>query len=202
MRKDDLIKSLKNLGFSEKIIKAFENINRENFVPLKYKAEAYKDIALPIGKGQTISQPYTIAFMLGLLELQDNQKIMEIGSGSGYVVALINSISKNSEIYGVELIPELVKSSREVLKNRKNIHIFEAKKNELGLVKEAEKKLFDRILVSASSDKIPQKLLKQLKIGGILVVPVKDSIIKIKKFANENKIEEYSGFVFVPLIEG
>ena len=227
MIKEDLILEFKKQGFSEKIVEAFEKIERKDFIPKKYKNFSYEDIALPIGKKQTISQPFTIAFMLDLLELKNNQKILEIGSGSGYVLALINEISKNSELFGIERIPELEERSKRILKNFKNIHIF-CRDGSKGFPEEAEKKLFDRILISATSEKIPQKLVKQLKTGGILVAPVKNSIIKInsqkenfsnlsfdgnkskeylakrkiKTFANDNQIEEYPGFMFVPLIKG
>jgi protein-L-isoaspartate(D-aspartate) O-methyltransferase len=197
MNKKQLIRSLKNQGFSERIIRAFEKVERKNFIPKKNQRVAYEDTVLLIGHGQTISQPYTIAFMLFLLELQNNQKILEIGSGSGYVLDLINEISKNSEIYGIERIKELAEKSKEILKDKKNIRIIYGNGSK-GL---KDKAPFERILVSATSNEIPQKLLTQLKIGGILVAPVRSSIIQIKKFRNENKIKEFPGFVFVPLIK-
>lgn len=197
MNKSNLLKSLRNQGFSEKIIKAFNKIKREDFISSKMKEYAYEDNALSIGKGQTISQPYTIAFMLSLLELKDKQKILEVGSGSGYVLALINNISKNSKIFGVERVSELVKRSQGVLKNKKNVHIVKAGK-ELGMPNEK----FDRILVSAAADKIPNDLIEQLKIDGVLVIPVRNSIIQIKKTTEGIEKKEFYGFVFVPLIEG
>ena len=196
MNKLQLIQSLKSQGFSEQIIKAFNKVQREKFIPENSKIYAYEDTALSIGKGQTISQPYTIAFMLSLLELQDKQKIMEIGSGSGYVLALLNTISKNSKIYGVERIKELVERSKSILKNKKNIKIIKANK-ELGIPNEK----FDRILVSAAADKIPDKLIEQLKVNGIIVIPVRNSIIQIKKTIEGLIKKEFHGFVFVPLIE-
>ena len=98
MKKKDLIQQLKNQKFPKKIIKAFKKVDRSKFISKKQKKYSYYNIALPIGKGQTISQPYTIAFMLTLLKLKNNQKILEVGTGSGYVLALINEISKDSEI--------------------------------------------------------------------------------------------------------
>jgi protein-L-isoaspartate(D-aspartate) O-methyltransferase len=199
MQKEELIRSLKKQRFSGKIVRAFEKVRREDFIP-KGKTYAYEDTALPIGHGQTISQPYTIAFMFSLLELQDKQKILEVGSGSGYVLALLNEASENSRLFGIERITELAESSQEVLKDKKNIKIVQGDGSK-GLPEEAKKELFDRILVSAASDKIPQKLITQLKIGGVLVVPVRDSIVYVKKFTNENKVREFPGFAFVPLIE-
>lgn len=197
MNKKQLINSLKKQGFSENILNAFEKVKREDFVSKEFISSVYEDIPLPIGNGQTISQPYTIAFMLTLLELYDNQTILEVGSGSGYVLALINELSKNAKIYGIERIKELVENSKKALKNKKNIEIFNADGTK-GL---KEKDAFDRILVSASSKEIPQKLLEQLKYNGILVCVVKNSIVVVKKTYKENKIMEYPGFVFVPLVE-
>ena len=198
MTKEDLIRGLKRQRIPEKILKAFEKIERNDFIPKEYRAEAYKDVALPIGYGQTISQPYTISFMLSILELRNNQKILEVGSGSGYVLALINEISKNSELFGIERIRELAEISRKVLERYNGIKIIYGDGSK-GL---PEKAPFDRIIVSATASEIPQKLLQQLSIGGIMVAPVRNSIVKIKKFVNENKIEEYPGFVFVPLVGG
>jgi len=197
MNKQELINSLKR-EFSEKIVRAFGKVKREDFISGEYKNYAYLDQALPIGNEQTISQPYAIAFMLTLLELYDDLIILEVGSGSGYVLALINEICRNTKIYGVERIKELVESSKKVLKNKKNIEIF----NVDGTKGLKEKSPFDRILVSASSKEIPQKLLTQLKYNGILVCVVKNSIVVVKKTYKENKIIEYPGFVFVKLVEG
>jgi len=197
MEKEKLIRYLKACRFPEKILNAFKKVQREDFIPQSFRELAYKDQPLPIGHGQTISQPYTIAFMLNLLELKDNQKILEVGSGSGYVLALISEISKNSKIFGKERIEYLVRKSKQVLKNKKNIKIIHGDGSK-GLQKE---KPFDRILVSASSRTIPKKLVEQLKVGGILVIPVGTSILQLKKHKNKEEIREFPGFIFVPLIE-
>ncbi len=196
MDKVDLIKSLKANRFSEKIIDAFEKIDRKAFIPKETRAEAYEDIPLPIGHGQTISQPYTIAFMLTHLDIKDNQKILEIGSGSGYVLALLSVLNPNGKIFGIERIKKLADKSKKLLRYKKNISIINADGSK-GLDNEAP---FDRILVSASADKIPNEIISQLKVNGILVIPVKNSIFKLTK-NHENKIEEFPGFVFVPLVE-
>ena len=107
-------------------------------------------------------------------------------------------MSKNSEIYGIERIKSLAEESTEVLKKYSNIKIIHADGSK-GLQSKAP---FDRILISASSDNVLQKLIRQLKIGGIMVAPVRNSIMLVEKQANENKITEFPGFVFVPLIEG
>tara|TARA_Y100000310_G_scaffold302219_1_gene339326 strand:+ start:219 stop:815 length:597 start_codon:yes stop_codon:yes gene_type:complete len=198
MNKQQLIAHLKQQGFSQRIIQAFENVNREDFVLKQYKEHAYQDSPLPIGYGQTISQPYTIAFMLDLLELKSNLNILEIGSGSGYVLGLINELSKNSEIYGIERIGKLVHNSKKVLKDKKNIKIIHGDGSK-GLKKYGP---YDRILISASAEEIPQKIISQLKFGGILVCVVKNSVYFIKRELKQTKIKEYPGFVFVPLVEG
>lgn len=198
MKKEFLLNSLRQRGFSKKIVGAFEKVDRSEFVPSAYFQESYLDKPLPIGHEQTISQPYTIAFMLELLQIKDRQKILEVGSGSGYVLALLSELNSNGKVFGAERIKELVEDSREKLKRYKNIKVIHSDGSR-GLGAEA---LFDRILVSASAKEIPQKLVEQLKVGGVLVVPVKQSIIKIQKLIkNKNKIEEFPGFVFVPLIE-
>jgi len=194
MDKKTLIRSLKAQKFPDNIIKAFEKVKRENFIPKPLKERAYEDIPLHIGYSQTISQPYTIAFMLTLLELRNKQKILEIGSGSGYVLALINEISKNSEIYGVERIKNLFEQSKKVLP--KNITII----NKNGAKGLKEKALFDRILVSAAFEEVPNHLVRQLKVGGILVAPVRNSIIFIQHFPTQNKVQEFYGFRFVPIV--
>lgn len=196
MNKEELIKKLKSQGFSSKIVSAFEKIRREDFISKELKKYAYEDEPLPIGYGATISQPYTIAFMLNLLELKDRLKILEVGSGSGYVLALMNELSKNSEIYGIERIEELVEKSRKILK--KNIHVI----HNDGYFGLKEKAPFDRILVSASADEIPKNLIEQLNNDGILVCPIKNSIFKIKKEKNKINKKEYEGFIFVPLVKG
>lgn len=198
MNKSQLIASLKIENFSKIIIKAFEKVRREDFIPKNLKSFAYDDTALPLEKGATISQPYTIAFMLSLLDLSENknQKILEIGSGSGYVLALISEITKGAEIYGIEIISSLAKKSKRNLKNYKNIKII----NLNGFQGLPQKALFDRILVSASSSQIPNKLVSQLKDNGILVIPIRNSIFQIKKQKSKIIKKEFPGFVFVPLI--
>ncbi|MFA4960485.1 MAG: protein-L-isoaspartate O-methyltransferase [Candidatus Pacearchaeota archaeon] len=197
MDKKNLINSLKKKGFSPDIIRAFENSDRSKFISEKYRQSPYSDIPFPIGFNQTTSQPYTIAFMLTLLEIKDKMKILEIGSGSGYVLDLLSEICPNGEIFGVERIKALVNRSAKLLMNKKNIKIIYGD-GFRGIESEAP---FDRILVSAECDDIPQGLLNQLKIKGHLVVPVRNSIISIKKDSGMNKVQEYPGFSFVPLIK-
>lgn len=201
MIKKELINDLRKKGFNSKILKAFNNIDRQYFIPETYWRYAYLDQALPIGYNVTISQPSTIAFMLKLLELDKLErnrklKILEIGSGSGYVLGLINEICK-CKIIGIERIKELVENSSAVLGKNRNIEIIH-RDGSKGYKKESP---FDRILVSASSDCIIDDLIEQLKDNGILVIPVGNSIFKIKKNFGIIKKEEYPGFLFVPLFK-
>jgi protein-L-isoaspartate(D-aspartate) O-methyltransferase len=197
MYKKELCKKLQNHGFKENIIHAFEVVKRENFIPQEKTYLAYEDMALPIGYGQTISQPFTIAFMLKLLEINQGQRILEVGSGSGYVLALINKIENNLEIHGTEIVKELYTESKNRLNNFKNIHIHYTP-NKLGL---PNKPQFNRILVSASANETPLELIDQLNDPGIMVCPIRESIFKISKKEGIIKKVEYPGFIFVPLIK-
>ena len=196
MGKQELIRSLRQEGFAEEIISAFDKVPREKFISAQFKDYAYEDTALPIGENQTISQPYTIAFMLSLLELKGEHKILEVGSGSGYVLALLNALAQSSSVYGVERLKPFVKRSKSVLKDKKNISVFN-KDGTKGLKKFAP---YDRILVSASAKEIPEALLEQLAEGGVLVTPVVDAIFQIKKTPTGLIKRVFPGFAFVPLI--
>lgn len=196
MNKKELLDNLKAQGFSKIILDAFVKVKREDFVSQNHRNLAYEDIALPLEEGATISQPYTIAFMLELLELKEGQKILEIGSGSGYVLALISYIIKKGKIYGIEIKKSLAEKSKQLLKKDKKIKIF----NRDGSTGLAEKAPFDRILISAAASKTPNNLLKQLKDDGILVSPVNNSIFQIKKNKDKIEIKEFPGFIFVPLV--
>lgn len=183
-----------------RIERAFEEAQRQNFVRESEKHLVDFDRPLSIGHGQTISQPYTVRKMLEWLDAQPNDKVLDVGSGSGWTSALLSHIvGPKGQVYAVERIPELVKFGRE---NCKKIGIENAKfyeaGEEFGLPEEAP---FDRILVSASADELPKDLLKQLKIGGKLVVPVKNSVLEIT-INNNSSFEtvEHPGFIFVPLL--
>jgi len=183
------------------ILKAFQNVDRRNFVPPAYEEEAYADHALPIGHGQTISQPYTVAFMLALLAPQEGEKILDVGSGSGWTTALLGSIVGNEgEVIGLEIVPELVEMGQDNLLQYPalNARIEAASAGTLGL---PDKAPFVRILVSAENTKIPQELVEQLVIGGVMVVPINSAIVKIVKTSGtEYEEERHEGFAFVPLV--
>ena len=195
-----LLESLKSKGYSEKIVSAFERLKREDFVPDKVSSFAYEDIALPIDDGSTTSQPSTIAFMLSLLDPRQNQKILEIGSGSGYVLALISEIIKNGKIYGLEINKNVAIKSKKTLINNSNIEIIN-RSGELGLPEFAP---YDRILISAACPdlRIPTLILDQLSEQGIMVAAIKQSIYQFKKENRKTEMKEFPGFLFVPFKTG
>ena len=201
--KEKLIENLIDKGYlkTEIIIDAFKKIDRKDFMAVGYEDLAYVDEALPIGYGQTISQPLTVAFMLELLEPQAGEKILDVGSGSGWTTALLAEIvGETGKVFGVEKIPELVEFGRKNLTKYKfgNIEIRLAGEK-LGLQDESP---FDKILVSAAGEGLPQELVDQLATHGRMVIPIKNSIWKIDKISEEEiKKEEYFGFSFVPLIK-
>ena len=202
-QKQILIKSLNEKGFSKKILNAFSKVKREDFVPENLKSRSYEDIPLPLGFQQTISQPYTIATMLSLLELKRDLKILEVGSGCGYVLALLsNIVGKNGKVFGIEIIKELAEKSKENLKSYKNVEI-KIGNGRLGLPEESP---FNRILISAGYKEIPKPLISQLKEKGIIVAPIGNAygqdLIAYQKINQKLKLKEkIPGFIFVPLID-
>ncbi|MCK5110324.1 MAG: protein-L-isoaspartate O-methyltransferase [Arcobacteraceae bacterium] len=198
---NDLINHLinSNVLHSSNIIEAFNKIDRINFVADPTVFDVYEDYPLQIGYQQTISQPSTVAMMMEMLEPQKGQKILDIGSGSGWTTALLGFIVGNSGcVTGIERVNQLVEFGNHNLEKFrfKNAKIIQAG-DELGIPDEK----FDRILVSAAADEFPDDLIKQLKINGKLVIPVRDSIFEITKNEDgEIKGIEHYGFRFVPLI--
>jgi len=197
----ELINAMMTSGVlkTPRIIDAFQIIDRKYFVPEAFSEHIYIDRPLPIGKDQTISQPSTVAFMLELLLPEEGAKVLDIGSGSGWTAALLCAIvGEKGSVLGLERVDDLVE------RGQNNLKQFDFKQCR---IKKADEKLglpgetFDNILVSASADEIPRELFAQLKIGGILVIPVRNSIFRFKKISEtEIETEEYQGFVFVPLI--
>ena len=198
---NDLVEHLinHNAMHSNNTIEAFKNIDRLNFVLDKNLSDVYEDHPLQIGHNQTISQPTTVAMMLEMLSPQKGEKVLDIGSGSGWTTALLSYIvGEKGSVIGLERITELVKFGEKNLQKYafKNSKIIQAS-NKLGLVGEK----FDRILVSAAADEFPAELTHQLKPNGKLVIPVKNSIYEITKKENgELEGIEHYGFSFVPLI--
>ena len=198
---NNLVKHLINKGSlkSNNIANAFINIDRKDFVLDPTLSNVYEDYPLQIGHQQTISQPTTVAMMLEMLQPKDGQKILDIGSGSGWTTALLAFlVGENGSVIGLERVNSLVEFGNNNLKKYKfkNAKIIHAK-DKLGIVGEK----FDRILVSAAADKFPSELTEQLKVGGKLVIPVKNSIYEITKLEDSKlDIFEHYGFRFVPLI--
>lgn len=185
---------------NNRIEEAFEAIDRADFLPAGVKNMADYDTALSIGYGQTNSQPYTVRLMLEWLDPKEGEKILDVGSGSGWTTALLAYlVGSKGQVYAVERVPELVDFGQEncVRAGVKNAEFHQAGE-EFGLPEEAP---FDRILVSASADELPQALIDQLRIGGKMVIPLYDDILEItKKSKNDLYIKKHEGFVFVPLL--
>jgi len=194
MTKQELIKLLIDEGYlkTPRIIEAFKKIDRADFVLEQFKGEAYGNYPLPISYGQTISQPATVAFMLELLQPKQADKVLDIGSGSGWQTALLAYLTK--QVFALERISELVDFAKNnIAKYRfKNVKFICADGSK-GLPREAP---FDKIIAGASAEKMPQTLKEQLAENGCLVLPIKNSVWLITK--KEKK--EYPGFIFVPLI--
>ena len=177
------------------IIEAFLSVDRIDFVRENYKDQAYGDYPLPIGFSQTISQPYTVAFMLELLQPQSNSIVLDVGCGSCYTTALLASIVKEGKVIATEIIKELVEFCKSNLKkyNFSNVEVYHADKIPEGYAE------FDRILVSASASRLPNTLTNALKDGGVMVIPIQHSIFLIKKQNGLLYSEEFPGFAFVRL---
>lgn len=184
-----------------RIIKAFKKIDRADFVLPEDIFLTNVDAPLPIGHNQTISQPSTVAFMLEQLEPRPGDKILDLGSGSGWTTALLGEIvGENGRVIGLEIVPELVKFGQNNIKkySSQNIKIILAQKT-LGSPEEAP---FDRILVSAAGTELPIELVEQLKIDGRMIVPILNSIWQIDRTGKDKfKQKEFYGFTFVPLQE-
>lgn len=221
MTKDELIQELIAYGYlkTQVIIEAFEKIDRRDFVPPQLQEMAYVNEPLPIGFGQTISQPLTVAFMFELLQPKANEKILDIGVGSGWTMTMLGHIvardildlkapNVNPKVIGMERIPEL--------KNFAEANISKYNFISRGIVElilgDASHGVpsellpvygFDKIIAAASTGEIPLDWKRQLAVNGRIVAPVKNSVVVIDKYAkDEFETKEYPGFNFVPLVQG
>lgn len=203
---EELIKDLIEEEYlkTERIIKAFRKVNREDFLPEHLKGDAAMNIPLPLSHGQTISQPLTVAFMLELLQPKVGDTILDVGSGSGWQTALLAEIiGSTGKIYAIERVPDLMKFGEQNIKKYgyKNVK-FICGDGTRGYKRAAP---FDKIIVAAAAEiGIPDILLKQLKVGGCLVIPVgkyEQSMVKVDKITEiDFKEQRHPGFQFVPLI--
>ena len=184
------------------VLAAMRAVQREAFVPKELRREAYDDTPLPIGSGQTISQPYTVAFMIEALGLRGGEKVLEIGTGSGYAAAILSEIA--SDVFTIERIGQLAESAARNLASAgcDNVHVRHAD----GTEGWSEESPFDAILVSAGAPDVPKTLIRQLKVGARMVVPVgsdprSQELIRItRRGDDEFEREDIADVRFVPLI--
>ena len=200
--RQQLVNILKNKGITDaKVLKAIDKIPRHLFMDSSFLDHAYQDKAFPIGADQTISQPYTVAFQSELLQIKPGDKILEIGTGSGYQTAVLCELG--AKVYSIERQNELFKKTSKFLPKLG----YRAKKlifgdGYIGLEEEAP---FDGIIVTAGAPFVPKPLLSQLKIGGKLVSPVGVDVQVMTMFTRKGQKEfnqeEFGEFRFVPLLE-
>ncbi len=197
----DLIEKLKGKGIHDnKVLNAMSEIERHYFVPEVMISNAYKDVALPIGYNQTISQPYTVAYMTQSLRLNEGSKVLEIGTGSGYQAAILEKMG--FKVFTIERQPDIFLRTQKLFDNLGIRAVCRLGDGTIGWLEYAP---FDGIIVTAGSPTIPENLKKQLAIGGRLIIPVGDKhsqVLKILTKIGENSFveENIPQFAFVPLI--
>jgi protein-L-isoaspartate(D-aspartate) O-methyltransferase len=198
--REELFRRLRREISDDDVLKAMERVPRELFVPVESYAHAYDDIPLPIGEGQTISQPFIVGMMTQALRIDKSSKVLELGTGSGYQTAILAELA--GQVVTVERLPRLSQAAEGILRSLgyKNISFNIAGKG-LGWPDEAP---YDAILVTAAAPKVPQALLDQLKIGGRLVIPVgarsEQSLLQVVKREGGTEMNHLTGCRFVPLI--
>jgi protein-L-isoaspartate(D-aspartate) O-methyltransferase len=196
-----LVAELRKKGIqNEAVLEAINTLPRHFFFDTALISHAYEDKAFPIGEGQTISQPYTVAFQSSLLEVAPGDKILEIGTGSGYQACILHLLG--AEVFSIEYQKKLFEHTHRFLQRLGiQLHLFFGDGTG-GVPAHAP---YDKIIVTAGAPVVPEALIQQLKIGGILVIPVgdrsKQAMVKItKKSATKIEREEFEGFAFVPLL--
>ncbi len=203
VRKIRLILELREAGISNSsVLSALEQIPREKFIPENYRNQAYENIALPIGDNQTISQPYVVAKMTELLDLENTHKVLEIGTGSGYQCAILSKLARR--VYTIERIKNLYKKSLKIFQELKLTNIVS--KYEDGNDGWLEQIPFDRIIFTAATLNISDKIFSHIKENGIVVCPIirenKQVIIKYTRKGNRLSSEEFDNVLFVPNLKG
>lgn len=200
-RKAMVENDLRGRGISEdRVLTAMEKVKRHLFVPLSMKLFSYADRPLPIGEGQTISQPYIVALMTQLLNIDEGMKVLEIGTGSGYQAAILEEMG--CEVYTIEIIPLLAKQTARLFKEMKLPIMI---KNADGYFGWKEYGPFDRIIITAAANHIPRPLLNQLKPGGKLILPLGNiryyqtlTLVNIDK-NGKTSVEHHGAVRFVPM---
>ena len=203
VRKIRLILELRESGISDsKVLSAIEKIPREIFIPDNFRHQAYENIALPIGKDQTISQPFIVALMTQALELKKNHKILELGTGSGYQSSILSLLTRR--VYTVERIKSLLLKAENNFKKLKISNIVS--KHADGNLGWVEQIPFDRIIITAATSSISQEIFNHINDNGIIVAPViqksNQILKKFKKINNKITEENISDVVFVPNLKG
>lgn len=183
-----------------RVLQAAGQVPRHLFVPESLRASAYEDRPLPIGEGQTISQPYMVALMTELLALGGEEKVLEVGTGSGYQAAVLSHLAK--ETYTIEILPVLAARARETLR-RLGYDSVQVRLGD-GFFGWEERAPFDAILVTAAAERIPEPLWRQLREGGRLVMPLgakhrPQKLVRAWKVKGGRRIEEITDVVFVPM---
>ena len=201
-RKIRLLMELRRLGITDtRVLAAVERVPREDFVLPNFLDQAYENIALPIEQGQTISQPYVVAFMSQALEVGPRHKVLEIGTGSGYQTAILARLCRR--VYTIERYPSLLKQAEERL-HRMKITNYTARGGD-GYKGWPEQAPFDRIIVTAAAPEVPESLKEQVALGGIMIIPVggaEQDIVKLTRTETGFAEEALLPVRFVPLVPG
>ena len=203
VRKIRLILELRESGIvNSNVLSALETVPREKFIPINYRNQAYENIALPIGENQTISQPYVVAKMTELLDVKNNHKVLEIGTGSGYQCAILSKLARR--IYTIERIKKLYENSSKLFKELQISNIVS--KYEDGNDGWIEQIPFDRIIFTAATKNISKKILSHVKEDGVIVCPIikenKQVITKYIRKKNRFISKEFDDVLFVPNLKG
>jgi protein-L-isoaspartate(D-aspartate) O-methyltransferase len=186
---------------TDRLAEAFAAVPRTGFLPEDQLRFADQDRALPIGHGQTNSQPTTVRNMLALLDVAPGHRVLDVGCGSGWSTALLGHLAGPAgSVFGVEIVPELVAFGRANLARRSMewVSIRPAEPGVVGLPEEAP---FDRVLVSANASRLPEGLVEQLVVGGLLVAPVAGVMTCVRRTAAGRTVTRHGAYSFVPLIE-
>jgi protein-L-isoaspartate(D-aspartate) O-methyltransferase len=200
-RRDMVERDLRRRGIKDqRVLEAMGLVPRHLFVGERLRASAYEDRPLPIGEGQTISQPYVVALMTEWLELKGGERVLEVGTGSGYHTAILSSLAK--EVSTIEIVPSLAKRARETLTELGYGNV--SFKSGDGFFGWEEKAPFDAILVAASAEKVPDPLWRQLQEQGRLVMPLGSAqqgqrLVRVRKLGGRRHVEDITGVMFVPM---